>query len=453
MKKLKFVSLFVFMTFFLFNNRVFSASKQDRSSSARSSSSRSVTKKQNTTRSASTRLRSASAASAVSGGSSTGGFEGCMDSICKSSDDSDEKGRCRCSSQLSRIEKVLRDIEDIQNEADAKNKELEALMNVSNTSAISDSIDSVYNNINSIEEKAKTLASQKVDTKTLAMEGYPLYKEALEKCKGYLSGDDADQIEKNYNTLIEEDCSAYSTILKEKADTATNLLVQAQKNYEMFQEQEYKKLNQLDVNSCYTEYETCMKTQCGEEFTSCLENAKLEAALKKCQSINYGKCESNKSTVLVNLRKNINKALEKEKIAQACRAAMGHIINGKCLFKVLYVADNCSIAKKCGDSQEKEFNPGYTVTCDDKRGDFKELIAGCKESCYLIGPNGEEKKIGQNAYTDTARNVVAGIFTLGITAATGVCKTTGDLDRYTLPVPEGWGRDGYPLDEELKKAF
>ena len=69
-----------------------------------------------------------------------------------------DKGRCRCSSQLTRIEKILRDIEKIQNEADEKNKNLEALMNVSNSVYINDSVGSVYDNINSIEKKSKTLS-------------------------------------------------------------------------------------------------------------------------------------------------------------------------------------------------------------------------------------------------------------------------------------------------------
>ena len=388
-------------------------------------------------------------------------FASCMDNICKSNMAPD-KGRCRCSSQLTRIEKILRDIEKIQNEADEKNKNLEALMNVSNSVYINDSVGSVYDNINSIEKKSKTLASQKLDSTYLVMEGLPLYNTAVKECKSHLPSDkgEAEKVKQEYQTLVESDCSAYTTVLKEKADSASNLLTQAQKNQEMFEEQEYKKRNQLDVKACYVEYETCLKTQCGENFTSCLEKAKLEANLKKCESINYGKCEDNKSVVILDLKKVVEKAKEKERIAQSCRSAMGQIVNGKCLFKVSYVADKCTSAKKCSESQEKLFNPGTVVTCDDKRGDFKELVAGCKESCYLMGSNDEEKKIGTNAETSGAKNtgkVVAGIFTLGIANAAGMsaagCKSDKDLDRYRLPVSDGWGRDGYPVNEELKRAF
>ena len=381
-------------------------------------------------------------------------FAGCMDNICKSNYD-DDKGRCRCSSQLIRIEKILRDIDKIQNEADAQNKNLEALMNVNNTALVSDSVGNVYNNINSIEKKAKNLASKRIDSKTLVAEGLPLYKHAYSECKASLPSNksDAAKREQEYQTKIEEDCSAYTSILKEKADTAQNLLVQAQKNQEMYEEQQHKALNQLDVSSCYIEYENCMKSGCGEDFTFCRETAKFESNLKKCESINYGKCEDNKVVVMNKLRKLKTSMIAKDDIKLACQSSNGQIIGGKCLYTVRYVADN-------GDSDEKTFLPGQTVTCDDNRGDFKELQLGCKESCYLMGRNGEQIKIGTNKETNgnkNAQKVVGAIFTLGLSQTNSNlmvgCKSDNDLDRYTLPVPKGWGRDGFPEDEELKNAF
>ncbi len=447
--------LLIILCIFALTNNASAARKSIRSSSS--------SKRGNSVRSA----NSGSARGIISSSSSakstetSDSFASCMDNICKSNMAPD-KGRCRCSSQLTRIEKILRDIEKIQNEADEKNKNLEALMNVSNSVYINDSVSSVYDNINSIEKKSKTLSSQKLDGKYLVMEGLPLYNTAVKECKSYLPSDkgEAEKVKQEYQTLVESDCSAYTTVLKEKADSASNLLTQAQKNQEMFEEQEYKKRNQLDVKACYVEYEACLKTQCGENYTSCLEKAKLEANLKKCESINYGKCEDNKSVVILDLRKAVEKAKEKERIAQSCRSAMGQIVNGKCLFEVMYVADQCTSARKCGDSQTKHFNPGATVTCDDRRGDFKELLAGCKESCFLIGSNNEERKIGTNAETSGKKNtgkVIAAVLTGGISLVSSNhlpgCKADKDLDKYKLPVPDGWGRDGYPVSEELKKAF
>ena len=74
--------------------------------------------------------------------------------------------------------------------------------------------------------------------------------------------------------------------------------------------------------------------------------------------------------------------------------------------------------------------------------------------------NDEEKKIGTNRETNGGKNVgkvFAGIFTLGIANAVGMsaagCKADYELDKYTLPIPAGWGTDGYPINEELKNAF
>ena len=354
-------------------------------------------------------------------------FEACMDNICKSNMFPD-KGRCRCSSQLGRIEKILRDIEEIQNKADEENKIMETLMNVSNTATISDTVGSVYDNINSIEKRAKTIASQVLDKKTMVREGLPLYEEGVKQCNSFLTDlakEDQETLKNEYTKLVETDCASYTTILKEKADTAQNLLVQAQKNREMFDEQEYKKLNQLDTNACYIEYEACAKTECGINFKNCKDEAKQETVLKKCQAVNYGKCEENKNVVLKDLKKFISKELEKVIIADNCKASLGHIKDGKCLFKVHYVADQlASWDVNYGKKEEVWGLPGQKFVCDDSQGSFKDLAFGCWESCYLVGPNGEKIKKGTNLY----------------------CKHPS----FHMPKPAGWGTDGYPLNPDFR---
>ncbi len=447
MKKLL-ILLFIFI---LFGNCIYAQKSKIRSSRGG----------KNRMTSGFTKKVSSRGANSISSDEKVNDFETCMDNICKS-DMANDKGRCRCSSQLVRIEKIIRDIEKIQNEADEKNKYLETLMNVSNTGLVDDTVGNIYENINSIEKKSKKIASQKLDSKYLVAEGYPLYETALKECKSHLPSDkgELEKTKQQYDILIEEDCASYTSILKEKADTASNLLIQAQKNQEMFQEQEYKKLNQLDVKSCYVEYEACLKTQCGENFSFCFESSKLSANLKKCEAINYGKCEENKSVVFVDLKKAIAKEKAKEEVKQSCISSMGQIVNGKCLFRVLYVADKCTTAKTCGESQEKMMNPGSTVVCDDVRGNFKDLVLGCKESCYLVASNNEEKKIGTNVESNGGKNVgrvIGAIFSSGLSLissnAQPGCKANKDLDRYVLPVPAGWGKDGYPINNELKKAF
>lgn len=433
-----------------------------KTNSKRATSSKSSSVSKSTARSANRSIRRNAVASSSSSSSTTSSqdsdpFFACMDNICIDQEEPD-KSRCRCSSQLSRIEKVLRDIEDIQNQADEQNKIIEAMMNVSNTALLDDAVGSVYDNINSIEKKSKTLASRNLDADLLVMEGLPLYEEALNQCQSNLSSlssSDKDKKTQEYLKLVEADCASYTTILKEKADNAQNLLLQAQKNQEMFEEQEYQKRNQLDVNACYVEYEACAKTECGVNFQYCKDSAKQEAVLKKCQAVNYGKCEDNKETVLLDVKKYIAKELEKVKLTDACKASLGHIVDGKCLFKVRYVADKCNGGNGCGSSEEKWANPGQSFTCDDKRGSFKELVAGCDESCYLIGPNDEKVYKGTNHSSNggkQAGQVLGAIFSLGISLVAEYpgCKSTNELDKFSMPIPEGWGTDGYPLNQEFK---
>ncbi len=388
-------------------------------------------------------------------------YNSCMDKYCINEMDPD-KARCRCSAQLTRIGKILRDIEKAQNKADEQNKNLEVLMNVDNTASVNDNLGAVYENINSVEKKAKNMSFGAMDKNFGVLEGIQLYNKAHEKCEPLITDKEKmNAFVADYKKKIETDCSAYTTVLKDKADNVNNLLVQAQKNQEKFNEQEYKKLNQLETPACYIEYETCMKTQCGENFTKCAESQKRKTFIKKCRAINYGKCEQNISVVLVDLNKTINKALEIEKVRQSCRSAMGQLIGGQCMFKFQYRADSCGSGKTCGTMDEKFFLPGTTVVCDDRRGSFKELKTGCHEKCYIVSENDRVVRYwGTNVETDgnkTAGKVFGAIFSLGLSTissnAQPGCKSDGDLDKYYVPVPEGWKTDGYPANPEIKNEI
>lgn len=446
---------FCFLIAFTFSVEILSSVAQTSKNTKRQATSKSSRKAStsNTTR------RNAVASSTAKTAVDTNTFETCMDNICKS-DKAEDKGRCRCSSQLSRIEKILRDIEKVQNQADEENKILETLMNVSNTTVINDAMGSVYDNINSIEKKAKTVNAQKIDANTLVMEGLPLYEDSLKKCDSYLSSFSSDDKEikiKEYSKLIEGDCAAYSTILKEKADSAKNLLMQAQKNREMFDEQEYKKLNQLDNNACYVEYESCVKSECGTNFSHCKDDTNVQRALKKCQAVNYGKCEENKAVVMKDIKTYIAKELEKVKLAESCKAAYGHLINGQCLFKVIYVADKCNSGKGCGSQHEQYAVPNQKFTCADNEGSFPDKISGCYESCYIIGPNGEKFYKGTNAENGKKKTgkIIGAIVSGGLSLiGTGIPGCKSSFDKFSTPAaPDGWGDDGYPKNPELRGTF
>ncbi|MDR0367148.1 MAG: hypothetical protein LBH41_01060 [Rickettsiales bacterium] len=260
-------------------------------------------------------------------------YGACMDSYCKS-DMFPDKGRCRCSAGLGRIEKVLRDIDDAQNKADAIGRGLESRMNAENVAAIDNAMGSISDSIAGIENRAKTMASARVDPRLNVQEGAALANAAAEKCAGRLSGFGEDEVEgrqKEYAVAVEKDCGAYTTILKEKADAVQTLLAQAQKNEEMFNAQEYQKRNQLDVETCRVEYESCMKTECGVNFHFCREPHQQDGALNKCSVLNKGKCEDNKAQVMSVVKEYVKKELRKDDVAMKCVGAGGNISEGKCM--------------------------------------------------------------------------------------------------------------------------
>jgi|GEM_PF-3956039 len=326
-----------------------------------------------------------------------GNYIACMDDICVSPMFPD-KARCRCSSQLPRIEKVLRDIEKAQAEADRKSKELEGLMNVANVGAVNDTIGNLHQNINSIEKTAKSIAANRIDSDTLVAEGQPLYNEAHKQCQPEIAAmekSDFDAKVKEYVSLIEKDCGAYTTILKERADAVTSLLIQTQKNLEMFTEQRNKKTNALDLPACRLEYEACIKDECGVNFRNCKEAHRQKAILQKCEDANYGKCEDVKAIIIAGLHDFMKKEIRKDDVALACSAAQGWIEGGKCVFKIIYDQSG-------GDKKQIEVLPGAT-------------IAG---GGYLLSPGGTRSPTGT-----------------------------------ATPVPAGWGTDGFPADKALRGTF
>ena len=323
-----------------------------------------------------------------------GDYRACMDDVCLSPMQPD-RGRCRCSGNLVRIEKVLRDIEKSQNEADKLQKELEILMNVANSSIIKDALGNTYDNIAAIEKKAKMAASNRIDGSSGVMEGLPLYEHADKSCAPEIAAlPEAERGAKvkEYSTLVESDCAAYATVLKEKADSVASLLTQVQKNREMFFATEDKKRNQLSLSACKAEYEACIKSECGLNFKACLEEHRQDAAVNKCEAANRGKCEDSKDVVRADMKSFISLELRKADLIVSCRQSHGWVENGRCLFK-------CITPKGGGDLAE-------TMSA------YKDLSC----SGYLLGPDGE--KAGNSA-----------------------------------SAPKGWAPDGYPSEKELRGAF
>jgi len=293
---------------------------------------------------------------------------------------------------------VLRDIEKAQAEADRKSKELEGLMNVTNTGAIAEAMGSIRTNIDSIEHTAKTLAANRIDSDTLVLEGQPLYAEAHKQCQPEIAAMEKSDFEakvKEYISLIEKDCGAYTTILKERADAVQQLLTSAQKNLETHSMQKHRERNALDLPACRLEYEACIKSECGVNFRNCKQAHQQKAILQKCEDANYGKCEDVKAIIISGLHDFMKKEIRKDDLALACSAAQGWIEGGKCVFKVIY-------DKSGGDKKQIEVLPGASIS----------------DGGFLLSPGGTRAPVGTS-----------------------------------VPLPAGWAADGFPTDKTLRGAF
>ncbi|MDR1476716.1 MAG: hypothetical protein LBI17_01145 [Rickettsiales bacterium] len=228
-------------------------------------------------------------------------FANCMENMCLDAVYG-ERGRCKCSGEIARIEKVLATIDDLQSKADDESAALESLLKGEKEEAKSTS-----DMMASLAGEVKTAGGI-----AAAVQSFRLGENAFEKCSELAP--DAPKEERGkwlklYMNKVDADCVSYSTILKERTDGLLSFYLQVKKNREIFDRQELDKVDQLDEGTCYLEYEACAKDDCGAGFKGCKEELKLRAMLQKCQAINRGKCESSKMKVIGDLLDFIRKEL------------------------------------------------------------------------------------------------------------------------------------------------
>jgi hypothetical protein len=220
-------------------------------------------------------------------------FANCMENLCLDSV-YEEKGRCPCSGEIARIEKVLSGIDELQAKADGENAALESLLNNGGNGgeSTSDMVASIMDDVDSS------------GWNTAAATNFRLGERAFEQCSE-LAPDAPSEDRKKwlqlYMNKVDADCAAYATLLKERADSLLDFYLQVKKNRETFDRQELDKVDQLDEGLCYLEYEACAKDECGDRFAGCAGDLKMHAMLQKCRTINRGKCESSLMKVLGDL--------------------------------------------------------------------------------------------------------------------------------------------------------
>lgn len=236
--------------------------------------------------------------------SSSGGLS-CLDSYCISPA-APEKGKCRCSSAISKYNGINQRIKEIENEIAERNR----ITSLTNSNVEVDKIltktEDIYTSLKQTEDVNGINGSLNSLT-----EGTTLLDMAVEKCEI----NDLDTIE-DYKFEVELDCENYSAHLSDKLELANSLLSTAIKNQELAEENKFKQTNQLSDNLCKSEYKNCIKTDCGNGFLKC-PNAKLvNKAIKTCEEKLYGKCENSKKAILKEIKREIPKDRSEERRRQ-----------------------------------------------------------------------------------------------------------------------------------------
>ena len=219
-------------------------------------------------------------------------FTNCMDNMCRD-DVYAEKGRCPCSGEIMRIEKVLASIVDMQNKADMEGAELEALLGGEEGK-------------DSTSDIVAALSGGGAFGNPAASDSFRLGDRAYEKCGALapkVSGDEKDKWLRSYMNKVDADCTSYSAVLKERTDSLVRYYLQVKKSRAIYDEQEKSRHDAIDDPTlCYMEYEACAKEECGDRFNGCRGALGLRAMLQKCQALNKGKCDSQRLSVLDKLR-------------------------------------------------------------------------------------------------------------------------------------------------------
>jgi hypothetical protein len=218
-------------------------------------------------------------------------FTNCMDNMCYD-EVYEEKGRCSCSNDIVRIERVLATIEDMQRKADAESAELEELLGGGEVDA--DFVSSFM------------AAADGGWTSPFASNNFRLGERAFDTCSDLapdVPNDEKEKWLKAYMNRVDADCVKYSAILKERTDALVKFYLQVKKNREIFDRQERDLTDQIeDTTLCYMEYEACAVNECGEGFGECRDPLRLRAMLQTCQTMNRGKCDSQRMAVMDRLR-------------------------------------------------------------------------------------------------------------------------------------------------------
>ena len=219
-------------------------------------------------------------------------YYGCMDSFCMV--DNTNGGRCQCSNRGAELDKVLEDIQKLDEQSYAMATEGVERINMGDSA---DEVNAMANKVtNSMQSKEKEEAKKKtrtldlsawdsisldvdeeenlfsqygLDSKTgdaLQAAVHEMCSSQMQECSSSLS-----MLRLMYAQQIKSDCSAYENSLKQQKAASAKKLQTAQQAMREAALEQYQNQNKYDLGQCTIRFKECMQTTagCGDDFSKC----------------------------------------------------------------------------------------------------------------------------------------------------------------------------------------
>ena len=253
-------------------------------------------------------------------------YYGCMDSFCML--DNANGGRCLCSNRNAELDKVLEEIQKLDEQsyamatdgverinmgesADAVNAMVEKVAGANknkdtdktqkkarklnldawNTDiSFADDVSNIFGNTNDLSDK----------------QGDELHAAVSSLCFGQMQecSPEFSMLKMMYTQQIKSDCTAYENSLKQQRNASAKKLQTAQQAMREAALEQYQNQNKYDLGQCTIRFKECMQQTagCGDDFSKCAsivatENAQNKVGTRKKQVVKTYKIDTGMTTV------------------------------------------------------------------------------------------------------------------------------------------------------------
>lgn len=307
-------------------------------------------------------------------------YRECMDNFCMLDESQGE--RCACSENINSAKKKIKEVLDIQAEADklfTEGVEREQLGAKARLVFGENNQNKKVSNANFMSWLSSDSEEDEEVGEDVTM-GEDLYKMAAKYCKSELAscGDKGEMEEMLYTRLVAQDCKSYDAYLKDQKTNAESNKRIAEAAVRKARLEMLDTTNKYNRGECLLAYRSCIadKGGCGTNFENCLDEKLLKRRSNACDNVldqcmatrDYVKkdWEEEMKSVLAEATKYADKyerATCLAKIQDCLEEGCSTSTNAECLSDVNVAAGICPIITEC-DAKI----PGLQAVVNDKLG-------------------------------------------------------------------------------------